>query len=216
MGLSIRQVGFGKAVAAMQKVTLTIGFLASVWLLSAPAGAETIALTCTPHDVGAPTDAAAGALTLSYAGEAAGVLTVNGPLGEMALPATKETREGVVEGVNDGKPYTVTGIRGSGPVVVLMPDKSAIEACVTDKLKPDGAADADLAFMAVLSCTGAAAQGANPVPVIASVEIALTSTAPGQWEILTVYMKRTFAEPSKLPGGKITIESDPRCEIGKN
>jgi hypothetical protein len=94
-----------------------------------------------------------------------------------------------------------------------MPDKAAIESCVAAKLKTEDAKDADLAFMATMSCAAAAAPGPNPVPVVVSVEIVLTSTAPGQWEVLTVDMKRTFAEPNALPGGKITVESDPRCQI---
>jgi hypothetical protein len=182
------------------------------------ASAERFELKCEPHDVGGPavtTQAASVTMTLAYDGDASGTLMVTGPFGEMTLPASKESRSGTVEGVNDGKSYIAVGIRAAGSSVVLMPSKAAVEACVAGKLSPEDAKDADLAFMAAISCTGSAAQGANPVPVNASVEIALTSNGPGQWEILTVYMKRTFVQPSTLPGGKITVESDPRCEIVK-
>jgi hypothetical protein len=203
----------------MRTIVSAIGIFASLCASAAAANAETIALTCAPHDVGAPTGAAAtpptGAMTIAYSGAAAGTLTVKGPFGEMALPASIELREGTVEGVNDGKPYSAVGVRAAGPAKLLMPDKAAIEACVAAKLKPDDAKDADLAFMAAMSCTASAPPGANPVPVAASVEIALTAVAPGQWEVLTVDMKRTFAEPSALPGGALTVESDPRCEIVK-
>ena len=201
----------------LQTAVSTLSLCGLAAMFCAGARAEPIGLTCTHHDVGTPTPTVAmpapGNMMLSYDGDADGTLTVKGPFGAMSLPANKQTREGAVSGVNDGKPYSIIGIRAKRPASLLMPDRAAIERCIAAELKPEEVKDADLAFMATMSCTAATKPGASAVPVVTSVEIALMSTAPGQLEVLTVYIKRTFAEPRSLPEGKITVASDPRCEI---
>jgi hypothetical protein len=83
--------------------------------------AETLMLNCTEKSFGKTSD-----LTLTYDGNGSGTLKVKGSYGEMALPASKEER-------TDKSGAKVTGIRASGPATVLMPDKAAIEACVTGR-----------------------------------------------------------------------------------
>jgi hypothetical protein len=190
--------------------------LATIQSASAEALAMPLQLQCLLQDIGAASGQASStsnAVAVTYDGDAEGTLSVKASFGELTLPATKTEVEGSVAGVNDGKPYKVIGIRASGPGVVLMPDKAEIETCVASKVKPDDPDYADLAFMATLSCTGSLPVKSSPVPIEASVEIAISEMQDAKLEIQSVFLKRTFAESTNLPGGSITIESNLNCDF---
>jgi hypothetical protein len=116
-------------------------------LLSACGGsaqAETMTFKCTETVGGNQSE-----FTMVYEGTDEGILSVKTASGEMALPASKETREGK----NDaGETYTVTGIKAFGETMAVMPDKGAIEECVKGKAPPEQLADADIVFSLALSC----------------------------------------------------------------
>jgi hypothetical protein len=207
----------------MWNVLKKLGYLAALAAFPAAAFAETVTLQCVQNTIGARAPAEGGAaanpntaMTITYSGDASGTLTLKGAFGDMSLPATKQIRRGSVEGFNGGKEYSAIGIQGGGPATVTMPDKAAVEACVTGKPVPEGLSAEDNVFMALMQCTADAPPGKAKVPIAASVEIAFVSTAPPALELMTTHMKQTYSEASTLPGGKITIESDPRCEIVKN
>lgn len=108
------------------------------------AEAETLTFKCTETVGGNQSE-----FTMVYEGTDKGTLTVKSASGDMALPASKEIKEGK----NDaGEAYTVTGIRAFGETMAVMPDKAAIEACVKGKTSPDQLADADIVFGLALSC----------------------------------------------------------------
>jgi hypothetical protein len=170
--------------------------LAGVWGL--PASAETIAIACVANPaLNAP------AMTLVYEGEADGTLTITAPFGEIVLPATLERRSGTDEA---GAQISAVGIRASGPATALMPDKSAIEACVTGKLSADQLADADIVFMTVMGCAGETPLASAPVVIDASAEVALTPDG-GTF----VGVTRTYPEPTELAIGTIALEAYPNC-----
>lgn len=175
--------------------------LLSTGLFACSAGAEPVSLTCEERDAGQTSQ-----MTMIYEGDAQGTLKVKGSFGEMALPASKETREGEV----DGKKTSVMGIRASGPATVLMPDKAAIEACVTGKLDAEQIKDEDIVFATMSGCRAEAPLSKAPIAINAMVEIAALEP-PGAY----VFMTRTFVEPTTLPGGKITVDSlpPPNCTI---
>ncbi len=201
---------------AIGRIVCAVSAIGWLTVITSGVSAEALALTCEQHDVGTPRGAGGGPadMTLAYDGEDTGTLTVKGPFGEMSLPATKQLKEGSDPSINGGKPYTVTGIRAAGPATVVMPDKAAIEDCVTGKLSAEDLKDRDIVFLAAMSCVGSAPPSAAAVPITADMEIALIATEPANLEIMAVYMKRTFTEASALPGGTITVESDPGCAIG--
>jgi hypothetical protein len=164
----------------------------------APVEAETVSIACDANPAfNAPE------MTIVYEGEADGTLTVTGAFGEMSLPATKEHREGTDE---KGQPISATGIRASGPATVAMPEKAAIESCVKGKLPPDQLSDSDIVFMTVMSCVGEVPPGAGPVAINASVEIALEP-------LVYAGVTRTYAEPTDLAVGTISLEAYPTCSI---
>lgn len=104
----------------MRAPNVAAGISASLALLSlfaAPACAGTTTTACEAN----PTFNAP-AMTLVHEGEAAGMLTITAPFGEMSLPATIETREGRDE---NGEPLSATGIRAAGPATVQMPDTAS-------------------------------------------------------------------------------------------
>jgi hypothetical protein len=141
------------------------------------------------------------AMTIVFAGEAEGTLTITAPFGEIALPAAKEDREGTD---GNGQPLTATGILASGPATVQMPDKAAIESCVKGKLQPDELRDSDIVFVTVMGCAKDAPPAAEPTLINASVEIALLPE-------VYVGLKRSYAEPTDLAVGTIALDSYPRC-----
>jgi hypothetical protein len=145
-------------------------------------------------------------MTLVYDGDDSGTLTVTDASGAFSLPATMETREGEV----DGESIKATGILANGPVTTVMPDKAAIEACVSSKLSGELLADADVVFATALGCSSSAPLGKEPVQVNAKVEISVVEP-PGAY----VFITRTYAEPSSLAGGKIELSSmpPPQCAL---
>lgn len=145
-------------------------------------------------------------MTLVYEGDDSGTLTVTEPSGSFSLPARMETREGEV----DGTPMKATGILANGKVSSVMPDKTAIEACVKSKLSGDLLEDSDVVFSTALGCTTSAPMGKEPVEVNANVEISVVEPPDAY-----VFITRTYVEPSSLAGGKIELSSmpPPQCAV---
>jgi hypothetical protein len=180
---------------------MLLPFTIAVIACGGSAQAETISIKC---EADQPWQSPA--MTLVYEGSDAGTLTVKSDFGEISLPASKEQREAVGE---DGQKQSATGICAAGPAKVLMPDKAAAEACAKGKLTPDQSQDADIVFTTVLGCLGQVPMGQMPIDIKASVEIALTEP-PSAY----VGLKRTYVEPSTLPGGEpISLEAYPNCSL---
>jgi hypothetical protein len=172
--------------------------IVSLVALAAPGHAETVTIACEANPTLNTPE-----MTIVYEGEAEGTLTITAPFGAMSLPATKEDREGTDE---KGQPISATGIRAAGPATVQMPDKGAIESCVTGKLPPDQLADSDIVFVTVMGCANEAPLGPEPIAINASAEIAL---AP----LVYVGITRTYAEPTDLAVGTIALDAYPNCTI---
>jgi hypothetical protein len=177
---------------------LRAALLAVCVALPAPAFAETISIACEASPM-----FGSDAMELVYEGEAEGTLTISGTFGTMTLPATKEDREGTDEA---GNPLSATGIRAFGPASVLMPEKSAVEACVRNKLPADQLADSDIVFMTTMSCTGETPVATEPVEIQASAEVAFVPE-------VYVGVTRTYAEPTDLVTGTIALETYPSCAV---
>lgn len=165
-----------------------------------PSFAETVTLACDPS----PPFSTDG-MAIRFEGNDKGALTITGSFGEMRLPAVREARRTTDE---DGEQRAVTGIRAYGPASVTMPEKTAIETCVKQRLTPGQMTDPDIVFTTVVGCAGAAPEAAGPVPVDATAEIALT---PDVYVDLT----RTYAQPTDLVIGRIAVEASPNCRIEK-
>ncbi len=148
------------------KNAMLLPLMVAVSACGGSAQAETVSIKCE-----ASQGWQAPAMTMVYEGGDTGTLTVKSTFGEMALPASKETREQVGD---DGKKQSATGIRAAGPAKVLMPDKAAAEACAKGKLTPEQSQDADIVFTTVLGCLGQVPMGQAPIDIKASVEIALS------------------------------------------
>ncbi len=165
------------------------------------ARADTLTINCVEKSYGKTSD-----LVLVYEGSDSGTLTVKAPYGEMALPASKEERTDESSGAK------VTGIRASGPATVLMPDKAAIEACVTGKLKPEEAADQDIVYTVIGSCAADAPLGKEPIKIDGYAEIAIMEP-PSAY----VFITRTYLESTTLAGGKIKLDTlpPPNCSLAQ-
>jgi hypothetical protein len=183
-----------KVVACLSTVIAVSGIAVT------PSRAETVTIACEANPAfNAPE------MTIVYDGDDEGTLTITAPFGEMALPATKEYREGTDE---TGQKLSATGIRASGPATVLMPDKVAIESCAKGKLPPDQLADSDIVFVTVMGCVQEVPIGDAPIEIQASAEIALTGEAD-----VYVGVTRTYAEPTELAVGTIKLEAYPSCTL---
>ncbi|WP_146140191.1 hypothetical protein [Alsobacter soli] len=152
-------------------------------------------------------------ITITYVGDATGTLTVKAPYGELALPATMGRSKQTAPRLNNGRPYTLVSFIAGGSARVVMPDKAAVETCTRTKLKPEELADKDLASMTIVGCMAQAKWSSGPVPIEATIRVAVMETAPGQHEVSGVTYIRTLTEPTSLPAGKIKIESLPDCEV---
>jgi len=160
------------------------------------ARAETIRVACAANiGFNAPE------MALVYEGGESGSLTVTGGFGTMQLPASKQVREGADD---DGQPLTAINIHASGPANILMPDKAALEACVSEKLVPEYANDIDVIYATIMGCAQDVPPSAAPVAINASVDITLTP------EVFLGYT-RTYDGPTNLPGGEIKLDAFPNC-----
>ena len=179
---------------------LSLALLGTGLSLSGAVHAETLTFDCEDKSLGKTSD-----LSLVYEGEDSGTLKIKGSYGEMALPANKEDR-------TDDSGAKVTGIRASGPATVLMPDKAAIEACVTGKLKPEELQDKDIVYLAISSCAVDAPIGKEPIPIKAYAEIAVMEP-PSAY----VFVTRTYVESTTLAGGVIKLDTvpPPNCHLAQ-
>lgn len=189
---------------------IRIGAVIGLLVLSASGQAtlaETLSFKCEEQDAGGSAE-----MTAVYEGDRSGTLKLKTSFGEIELPATMETREREIEGME----LKATGIRASGPAIVKMPDRASIEACIAAKTKPDQAGDEDIFSLLLESCRPAAALGKTPIQIKASVEIAMMhAESAGQPPDVEVYVKRTYLEKSAVPGGTFAIESfpPPKCAL---
>jgi hypothetical protein len=166
------------------------------------AQAETISLNCEAgNNLGMPSPA----MTMVYEGGDSGTLTVKSTFGEIKLPANRLTAPGKDDA---GNPISVINLRASGPAKVLMPDKTAVEACAKGKLTPDQAKDKDIVFVTLLGCMATTAQGSAPVDVTASAAISLLDPP-------YVVFTRTYAEPGTLSDEPVKVEAYPDCSLVK-
>ena len=79
------------------------------------------------------------------------------------------------------------------------------------KLTPEQLQDADIVFTTVLGCLGQVPMGQAPIDIEASVEIAIMEPPS-----VYVGLKRTYLEPSSLPGGEpIAVEAYPSCTLAQ-
>jgi hypothetical protein len=172
--------------------------------LPLPARAAPLSITC--EEQGGASQPAT--MTITYEGEAQGMLKVTASFGDMSLPATYEEQEIDI----GGQKARQTGIRAFGTAKVRMPDKAALEACIAGKRAPDETDD----VLGLMACQGTVETA--DAEIKADVEIAIG----GAFEAGTawVYMKRTYLEPSEgyldgsgQPGRSITIETvpPPKC-----
>jgi hypothetical protein len=153
---------------------------------------------------GQPDTAAASGTILTYSGGKSGTLTMTGAFGDMRLPATRTDDEGEVS----GEKIKTIGIRAYGPGDVVMPDKAALENCLTTA----GAdpSDSDLIAYHLNVCQNQIALGASPVPIDASVTVAIIDGTEAE-----VFITRTFKEESAAAGGPMKLDSFPplSCRI---
>lgn len=184
-----------KSSARISVLVALIAFPAS------PVFAGTVNITCAKADVMA---GGSGPMTVTYDGEATGMITIaSGPV-NLSVPANKTVRTGTL----DGKPHSVTGIIGASDGAIPMPDRLALEACASKNIQPEFKDDADMYAVALLSCVSSTPLAAAPVNANASVNIALVSNSGGGEDVV-VEIKRTFLDKSAVPGGTISIETFP-------
>ena len=164
-------------------------------LACAPAKAQGLVLKCEERIVGTVHP-----MTMTYEGGSSGTLKVTGSFGEMTLPATREEREGDV----DGTEVKATGIRAFGAASVLMPDSAALDACIASRREPGAQPDPDIDALSVLGCSEKLPNGPTPVPINATVEISVIEPP-----IAHVFLKRAYLEKSSTMGEPITLESVP-------
>jgi hypothetical protein len=168
----------------MRAMTHTFAALAALAATCGAAEAKTINFTCDNN------------FSLVYEGDDEGTLSLHGPYGEVSLPASRQERDGMF------------GIRASGAIKMPMPDKAALEACVTAKAQ--GETDTDIIYVHINSCAQSLAPAPTPADVKAMVEIAVIEPPDAQ-----VFITREFTEATTLPGGKIEIPSFPmpQCTV---
>lgn len=135
-------------------------------------------------------------ITIVYDGDAEGTLKVSAPFGDVSLPAKKKSAEGQ------------TGVSGIGAAKILMPDKAAIEKCISSKADPS---DQDMQAIALISCKASTPLAADPIDVTVDVRMLLMDG------VVMAELRRTYAEKSALMGGILTLEAFPPmgCEETK-
>ncbi len=119
-----------------------------------------------------------GAVTIVARTDGAGTIELQGPLGEIALPATRI----VVED-------TTFFAEGGGTAEMRMPDRAAVDACIAEAERKDprimrSRRDADV----LRACKEAAPLSADPVSTILYVSV--IQMAPAE---ATAFIKRAYA-----------------------
>jgi hypothetical protein len=138
-------------------------------------------------------------LTFAYSGGATGTLTGKTPWGDISMPAR-------LAGSVAGNNYAVNAIAN---INLLMPDKAALETCLTTKAKPGELNDPDMLSVLVLGCDGKVPAGQAAVPATMEVQIAVQD---GE---IDAFITRKYAEASSVAGGRIELSSipPPSCSL---
>lgn len=131
-------------------------------------------------------------LTFAYDGGATGALSATTPWGALNLPSPRR----------DDCQRRVWYQR-SGEATLLMPDQTALDACLTAKAKPADLADKDVLALLVNACSHQVAGGKAPVPVTVHVEI---SGIDGD---VTGFVSRKFAAASGTAGVVVEVATFP-------
>lgn len=129
---------------------------------------------------------------------------MSGAFGDMRLSATREDREAEV----GGEKLKTIGIRASGSANVPMPDKAALENCLTDA----GAdpSDSDIVAYHLNVCQNQVARGAVPSAIDADATVVIIDGSEAE-----VFITRTFKEESAAAGGRMKVDSFPplTCQV---
>lgn len=161
-----------------------------------PAAAETFTAKCAGKEYDKAYE-----MTIVYEGEDNGTITISGSFGDMSLPASMKERENTSE---DGVTVRATQFWGGGEIPIVVPDKTAIEACVKAKLPPDQVTDADIVFVTIPGCAASVPPTAQPIPVKVYAEVTFLDP-----ETVFVIFKRTYLEATDLPDKEIVLEPMP-------
>lgn len=132
-------------------------------------------------------------LTFTYDRAATGVLSATTPWGALNLPAR------LAGTIASGE----FGINASGEATLIMPDQTALDACLTTNAKSADLAHKDVLALLVTACSHQVAGGKAPVPVTVYVEI---SGIDGD---VTGFVSRKFAALSGIAGVVVEVATFP-------
>lgn len=132
-------------------------------------------------------------LTFTYDGGATGALAASTPWGALNLPAR------LAGTIASGE----FGINASGDATLLMPDQTALDACLTAKAKPADLADKDVLALLINACSHQVAGSKAAVPVTVDVEI---SGIDGD---VTGFVSRKLVAASPIAGVVVEVGTFP-------
>ena len=171
------------------------------------AQAAKIVIACQKSDI--MNSAWAGPMTLDYAGEETGTLTVKAAFGEMTLPAAKKGHE---TQIGQGQ-----AIDGFGMMETTMPDLAALESCIASKMAPGEDSNDDSYLNARDACLSDTPPSTAPVKVKGQVKVGLIPGDMPEEVAVIVEVRRTYDAQTNGPKGTTTIESFPaNCSIVGN
>ena len=171
------------------RIQMALGLLAA--LAPAESAAAGLAIECPQSEAGPK-------LSLSYVPD---MLSVTEGVSAASLSASLQ-----------GDPAGIFTLYGTGPMDAMMPEASALDECLTAKLKEQGvtAADADMLAYGANACRLKLASSGSVQKVQA--QLTLTSVDKGK---AILFIQRQYLTPSALTGKPLQLDEFPtrNCEV---
>jgi len=178
-----------------------------LFAISAPVYAADVGLRCARADV--VNSAWQGPLTLLYQGNQSGVIKVGGVFGEFEIPASRKPLQ-----IQPGQ--MGEAIDGVAKVHVKIPALPDLEACIDQAPGVQWNVQNDEFANARDACLQKLSSAASGVDAVVLVRIGIGGPPDNSGEDAFVVFRLLYDAPSRLPGGKMTVEALPaQCTLTK-
>lgn len=169
-------------------------------LAAAQAHAEPVLVRCADEDV--MTAGWDSPLTLTYAGEATGDVTIASEHLAFTVPASRTEQSGGID------------ISGFAETTSIMPDQAELLACAAQSIQPEFKDDADMEAVAIMGCVPKAKPAAQAVKIVATVRLGILPAQGSQAADVILELKRRYVDVKTPAGRDLAIETFPKdCRI---
>ena len=179
---------------------IALAIFGTTLLVAARAHAEPLLVNCGDEDV--MTAGWDSPLTLTYAGEATGDVSIASQHLAFTVPASRTEQNGAID------------ISGFAETTSIMPDHVELLACAAQSIQPEFKGDADMEAIAIMGCVPQVKPAAEAVKIAATLRLGILPAPDGKAADVILELKRRYVDVKTPAGRDLAIETFPKdCRI---